>query len=93
MFYQILHNQKHIITTYSGQAPIGHSADQVYKATYQKVIQRNKEYYKRYPEVCMLALFVELSISGEKILTRMVQDVDTVHSKISLKVLRRRFSD
>jgi hypothetical protein len=26
-------------------------------------------------------------------LTRMVQDVDTVHSKISLKVLRRRFSD
>lgn len=33
-----------------GIPPIGASAEQVYKATYQRVIQRNKEYYKKYPE-------------------------------------------
>lgn len=33
-----------------GMAPVGRSADQVYKATYQKVIQRNKAYYAKYPE-------------------------------------------
>jgi pimeloyl-ACP methyl ester carboxylesterase len=34
-----------------GLPPISQSPDQVYEATYQKVIQRNKEYYKKYPEV------------------------------------------
>lgn len=28
-----------------GLAPVGKSPDQVYKATYQKVIERNKAYY------------------------------------------------
>jgi pimeloyl-ACP methyl ester carboxylesterase len=33
-----------------GLAPIGRSADQVYQATYQKVMERNKAYYSKYPE-------------------------------------------
>ncbi|EHL03620.1 putative proline iminopeptidase [Glarea lozoyensis 74030] len=33
-----------------GLAPIGRTPDQVYKATYQKVIERNKAYYLKYPE-------------------------------------------
>lgn len=36
--------------TTGGLAPIGRNADQVYKATFQKVIERNKEYYSKYPE-------------------------------------------
>jgi pimeloyl-ACP methyl ester carboxylesterase len=36
--------------TSGGLPPIGRSADQVYKATFQKVIERNKEYYFKYPE-------------------------------------------
>jgi len=33
-----------------GMAPIRRSADQVYKATYLKVIERNKAFYAKYPE-------------------------------------------
>ncbi|CAG8949644.1 hypothetical protein HYFRA_00007878 [Hymenoscyphus fraxineus] len=33
-----------------GLAPVGKTPDQVYKATYQKVIERNKAYYSKYPE-------------------------------------------
>jgi len=33
-----------------GMAPIRRSADEVYKSTYQKVIERNKAYYAKYPE-------------------------------------------
>ncbi|KAG9248857.1 Alpha/Beta hydrolase protein, partial [Calycina marina] len=33
-----------------GMAPIGRSAEQVYAATYKKVIERNKAYYAKYPE-------------------------------------------
>ena len=36
--------------TSGGLAPIGRSADQVYKATFQRVIERNKEYYAKFPE-------------------------------------------
>lgn len=36
--------------TTGGIPPISTPVEQVYKATYQKVIQRNKEYYKKYPE-------------------------------------------
>jgi pimeloyl-ACP methyl ester carboxylesterase len=38
------------VFTSGGLAPIGRTADQVYKATFQKVIERNKEYYSKYPE-------------------------------------------
>jgi len=33
-----------------GMAPVGRSADEVYKATYVKVMERNKAYYTKYPE-------------------------------------------
>jgi len=36
--------------TTGGLAPIGQSIDAVYKATFQKVISRNKAYYEKYPE-------------------------------------------
>lgn len=36
--------------TTGGLPPIGQSAEQVYKATYRKVIERNKAYYSKYPE-------------------------------------------
>ena len=36
--------------TTGGLPPVGQSPDQVYKATFQKVIERNKEYYSKYPE-------------------------------------------
>ena len=36
--------------TSGGLPPIGHTADSVYKATFQKVIERNKEYYSKFPE-------------------------------------------
>ncbi|TAQ89777.1 hypothetical protein B7494_g1887 [Chlorociboria aeruginascens] len=36
--------------TSGGLAPIGKTAEQVYKATFQKVIERNKAYYAKYPE-------------------------------------------
>jgi len=36
--------------TSGGLAPVGKTADQVYKATYKKVAERNKAYYAKYPE-------------------------------------------
>ena len=36
--------------TSGGLAPVGKSPDQVYEATYRKVIERNKAYYDKYPE-------------------------------------------
>jgi hypothetical protein len=33
-----------------GLAPVGKSAEEVYQATYKKVIQRNEAYYSKYPE-------------------------------------------
>lgn len=36
--------------TSGGLPPIGKSAEKVYKATFQKVIERNKAYYEKYPE-------------------------------------------
>jgi pimeloyl-ACP methyl ester carboxylesterase len=33
-----------------GLAPIGKTADQVYEATYKKVIERNEAYYDKFPE-------------------------------------------
>ena len=33
-----------------GLPPIGKSPEEVYKATFQKVIERNKAYYSKYPE-------------------------------------------
>lgn len=33
-----------------GLAPIGKTPDQVYQATYKKVIERNKVYYAKFPE-------------------------------------------
>ncbi|KAJ5032733.1 uncharacterized protein L3040_009327 [Drepanopeziza brunnea f. sp. 'multigermtubi'] len=36
--------------TAGGLAPIGQSPEQVYQATFKKVIERNKVYYKKYPE-------------------------------------------
>jgi pimeloyl-ACP methyl ester carboxylesterase len=36
--------------TSGGLPPIGHSADDVYTATFQKVIERNKQYYSKFPE-------------------------------------------
>ncbi|KAF4625789.1 hypothetical protein G7Y89_g12372 [Cudoniella acicularis] len=36
--------------TSGGLAPIAASPEQVYKATFQKVIERNKAYYSKYPE-------------------------------------------
>lgn len=33
-----------------GLPPLDHSADQVYRATYRRVIEKNRLYYKRYPE-------------------------------------------
>lgn len=33
-----------------GLAPIGRSAEEVYRATFIKVIERNKAYYDKYPE-------------------------------------------
>lgn len=38
------------VFTSGGLAPIRQTADQVYKATFQKVIERNKEYYAKFPE-------------------------------------------
>ncbi|PBP19257.1 alpha/beta-hydrolase [Diplocarpon rosae] len=36
--------------TAGGLAPIGQSPEQVYQATFKKVVERNKAYYKKYPE-------------------------------------------
>ncbi|KAL5320640.1 hypothetical protein ACEPPN_011450 [Leptodophora sp. 'Broadleaf-Isolate-01'] len=36
--------------TSGGLAPIGQSPEAVYKATFKKVAERNKAYYKKYPE-------------------------------------------
>ncbi|PBP24690.1 alpha/beta-hydrolase [Diplocarpon rosae] len=36
--------------TAGGLAPIGQSPEQVYRATFKKVVERNKAYYKKYPE-------------------------------------------
>lgn len=36
--------------TSGGLAPVARTVDQVYKATFQKVIERNKKYYSKYPE-------------------------------------------
>jgi pimeloyl-ACP methyl ester carboxylesterase len=36
--------------TAGGIPPIGRNVDQVYKATFQKVIERNQEYYSKFPE-------------------------------------------
>jgi pimeloyl-ACP methyl ester carboxylesterase len=36
--------------TLGGLAPIGKSAEEVYKYTFQRVIGRNKAYYAKYPE-------------------------------------------
>ncbi|KAG0651168.1 Proline iminopeptidase [Hyphodiscus hymeniophilus] len=36
--------------TSGGLAPIGRTADQVYKATFQRVMERNTEYYSKFPE-------------------------------------------
>jgi len=33
-----------------GLAPVGKTADEVYRATYKKVMERNKVYYDKYPE-------------------------------------------
>ncbi|KAF8863464.1 alpha/beta-hydrolase [Acephala macrosclerotiorum] len=33
-----------------GLAPVGKTPEQVYKATYRKVVERNKAYYHKYPE-------------------------------------------
>lgn len=33
-----------------GMAPIARNADEVYQATYLKVIERNEAYYEKYPE-------------------------------------------
>jgi pimeloyl-ACP methyl ester carboxylesterase len=38
------------VFTSGGLAPIGRTADQVYTATFQKVIERNKDYYSKFPE-------------------------------------------
>lgn len=38
------------VFTSGGLPPIGKSADQVYRATFQKVLERNKAYYFKYPE-------------------------------------------
>ncbi|TVY45284.1 Proline iminopeptidase [Lachnellula subtilissima] len=40
----------HEAFTSGGLAPVGKPIDQVYKATFQKVIERNKAYYTKYPE-------------------------------------------
>jgi pimeloyl-ACP methyl ester carboxylesterase len=36
--------------TTGGLAPISQSADQVYEATFQRVMERNKAFYSKYPE-------------------------------------------
>lgn len=33
-----------------GLAPIGHTADEVYRATFHRMTERNRKYYRRYPE-------------------------------------------
>lgn len=33
-----------------GLAPVGRTADEVYKATYRKVVERNEVYFNKYPE-------------------------------------------
>lgn len=46
-----------------GLAPVGKNADQVYQAVFPRVIRRNEEYYKKFPEdiyhVRQIATFIE----------------------------------
>ncbi|KAK4239815.1 Alpha/Beta hydrolase protein [Achaetomium macrosporum] len=43
------HGLREVFLT-GGLAPIRRSAEEVYRATYRKVIERNQAYYKKYPE-------------------------------------------
>ena len=46
-----------------GLAPVGKTADQVYQATFQKVLERNEAFYKKFPEdveaVRQVAAYIE----------------------------------
>ena len=54
-----------------GLAPIGRTAKEVYEQTFQKVIERNKAYYEKYPEdvktVNDLAVFIQSKGGAEGI--------------------------
>ncbi|TGO52277.1 hypothetical protein BCON_0144g00140 [Botryotinia convoluta] len=53
------------VFTSGGLAPVGHSADRVYRATFQKVIERNRAYYQKFPEDVAVVQGLAIHISAK----------------------------
>ncbi|EDO00106.1 hypothetical protein SS1G_02966 [Sclerotinia sclerotiorum 1980 UF-70] len=53
------------VFTSGGLAPVGHSADRVYRATFQKVIERNRAYYQKFPEDVAVIQGLAIHISAK----------------------------
>ncbi|ESZ99588.1 hypothetical protein SBOR_0033 [Sclerotinia borealis F-4128] len=53
------------VFTSGGLAPVGHSAERVYRATFQKVIERNRAYYQKFPEDVAVVQGLAIHISAK----------------------------
>ncbi|KAM3065986.1 hypothetical protein ACMFMG_009793 [Clarireedia jacksonii] len=60
-FYQGLSE----VFTSGGLAPVGHSAEKVYRATFKKVMERNRAYYQKFPEDVETVHSLAIHINGK----------------------------